>query len=291
MAGRIRSIKPEILDDEVTANLSDLEYRLFTGTWLVADDYGNLRANADYLRGQILWARKNTTTEDVVAALAELVRVELLTPYTVRDQSYFHIEGWSKHQRVDKPGKPRVPPPPPSNGSRESREDSRESRESPAPDLRSPDHDPEREVEGEPARARARSQEPTPTPLPVGWKPEGSVENAQAAAEAAGRGVMVSHALAKFCAKKQDRTSDNWDREWRVFLVTEYPTPEPIREAITRVERERNAKAARERERAPPKQIQLSDEDREANRRAAKAAIENNYQPPGLRLVGGDSDT
>lgn len=42
MAGRIRSIKPEILDDEKCASLSHLE---------IADDYGNLRGDPDYVRG------------------------------------------------------------------------------------------------------------------------------------------------------------------------------------------------------------------------------------------------
>lgn len=125
MAGRIRSIKPEILDDEVTANLDHLEWRLFVSTWLVADDYGNLRADPRQICGATLWAKE--TPETVAVALARLVELRLLTHYTVRGQSYLNITGWPKHQKVDKPGKPRMPGP--HDADDEPRDDSRESRE------------------------------------------------------------------------------------------------------------------------------------------------------------------
>lgn len=153
MAGRIRSIKPEILEDEKTAALSHLEWRLFVSLWLIADDHGNLRGEPGYVQGQTLWAA-NETRAAVADALEVLAAVGLLTPYTVRGQSYCHITGWAKHQRVDKPGKPRMPGPnesdaPSSRHVAPTRdtfaESSRESREGLEPDLRPPtsdqDHD------------------------------------------------------------------------------------------------------------------------------------------------------
>lgn len=44
MAGRIRSMKPEILDDAIIAGLTDAAFRLFIAMIMVADDHGNLRA-------------------------------------------------------------------------------------------------------------------------------------------------------------------------------------------------------------------------------------------------------
>jgi hypothetical protein len=150
MAGRIRSIKPEILEDEKCARLSHLAYRLFVGTWLIADDFGNLRGDPEYVRAHVLWASRETR-ETVAKALEELAESSLLSPYSVRGQSYLHVLGWSKHQKVDKPGKPRMPGPDQddtksnrvvANDSRESREEfagvSRESRGSLEPDH---DHD------------------------------------------------------------------------------------------------------------------------------------------------------
>lgn len=110
MAGRIRTVKPELLEDERTASLSDAAFRLFIGSILLADDYGNLRASPLYLAGAVGsccgWDAKRSTV-----ALAELVAANLVQPYTVRGQAYGHIRGWEKHQRVDKPGKPRCPNP------------------------------------------------------------------------------------------------------------------------------------------------------------------------------------
>jgi len=153
VAGRIRSIKPEILEDEKTASLPHLEWRLFVSLFLIADDYGNLRGDPAYVRGQVMWA-VDETRDSIANALDGLARVSLLSPYTVRDQSYFHIAGWDKHQKVDKPGKPRMPGPDEAtpeliqadaNDSRDPRETPAEPRETLAPDLRSgppiTDHD------------------------------------------------------------------------------------------------------------------------------------------------------
>jgi len=110
MAGRIRSIKPEIISDEKIAGLSHLQYRLFIGTLVLADDHGNLGANPEHIRGQVVWDSKETRGT-VSMAITELIRVGLLVPYTVRGQSYLHVAGWSKHQRIDKPAKARIPGP------------------------------------------------------------------------------------------------------------------------------------------------------------------------------------
>jgi hypothetical protein len=110
MAGRIRSIKPEILEDEKTAALSHLEWRLFVSLWLLADDFGNLRGDPTYVLGQTLWAA-NETRESVSGALDGITSASLLIRYMVRGQTYYHICGWSKHQKVSKPGKPRMPGP------------------------------------------------------------------------------------------------------------------------------------------------------------------------------------
>lgn len=139
MAGRIRSIKPEILDDEKTAGLSHLEWRLFVSLWLIADDFGNLRGDPTYILGQCLWA-SGESRESVRKALEVLGGVGLVAPYAVRGQSYIAIMGWEKHQKVSHRGNPRIPgisqadSSPPEN----IRKSSGESPEVLLPDLRSP---------------------------------------------------------------------------------------------------------------------------------------------------------
>lgn len=147
MSGRIRTIKPELLEDEKTASLSHEAWRLFVSLLLVADDHGNFRATPRLLHAQIFWARE--AREEVASLLGSLASVSLVSLYTAGGQEYGSILGWTKHQRVDKPSKPRVPPPSVSKHERfqcdgeNPREGvanvSRESRDGPRPPTTDPD--------------------------------------------------------------------------------------------------------------------------------------------------------
>lgn len=106
---RIRTIKPEILSDARTAGLSDASFRLFISAISLADDYGNLPGDERWLKSQIWWA--HDTPPRIAEILRELRRANLVTVYAVRDQTYLHLNGWTKHQRVDNAGKPLVPRP------------------------------------------------------------------------------------------------------------------------------------------------------------------------------------
>lgn len=104
--GRIRTLKPELLEDEIVANLSIPTKWLFVSCILIADDYGNLRANPGYLQSQAFW---NNPEGNVVECLEELCKTSLVDLYQVRGQNYLHISGWDKHQKIDKPGKAKLP--------------------------------------------------------------------------------------------------------------------------------------------------------------------------------------
>ena len=104
---RIRTIKPELFEDEVTVALSDAAFRVFIGMIVLADDYGNLRAGFIYLTGHIY----RSTEAGMKKILSELAKSGLITLYSVNGQSYASIKNWSKHQRIDNAGKPRVPGP------------------------------------------------------------------------------------------------------------------------------------------------------------------------------------
>lgn len=109
MSGRIRTIKPELLEDAVTAGLSDTAFRLFIGCILLADDYGRLRFEPAWVRVQVLWKRP-VSDEVFDEAFAELAA--LIVGYEVKGQAYGAIRNWEKHQKVSHKGKPRIPPPP-----------------------------------------------------------------------------------------------------------------------------------------------------------------------------------
>lgn len=132
---RIRTIKPEWLEDEQLAEAGTLARLLSVALIVLSDDHGRGRANEVVLAAKVF-----TYEADPVACvregLARLSRMGFVQLYTVRGQRYYWLRNWAKHQKVDRPGKPRFPgpeedesqPPPqapleaPEDGSREDRE-------------------------------------------------------------------------------------------------------------------------------------------------------------------------
>ena len=167
MAGRIRTIKPEILDDERSAGLSDAAWRLWVSSWLLADDHGGARGDSRWLAAEVFWASPGPP-RDVPKLLLELEDAGLVRRYTVRGQQYLCIVNWKKHQRVDNAGKPRVPtfdeadPVPISAARGDSRRISASVRDLPLDPDPDPDHEPKSTHV-----ARARDElAPAPPPPP-----------------------------------------------------------------------------------------------------------------------------
>lgn len=105
---RIRSIKPEWLDDERMVLSSDAARTLSVALIVLADDYGNGRAGRLWLAARVFPGRPIEVTDQ---ALQELVTMRYVLLYEVNGQTYFAIRNWDKHQRVDRPGSPKVPGP------------------------------------------------------------------------------------------------------------------------------------------------------------------------------------
>ena len=105
--GRIRTIKPEILDDQEVAQLSDAAWRLWVSLWVCADDYGNVRGGSRWLAANI-W---QDTSRDVEPLITELVAARRVTTYDVHGDRYLSIRNWDRHQRITNRGKRRVPDP------------------------------------------------------------------------------------------------------------------------------------------------------------------------------------
>ena len=109
MAGRIRTIKPELLEDEKACALSDAAWRLFVSSFLLADDHGRFRAGGRYLAASV-W-QDTGRTADAEAARDELAAAGRIRLYVVGSDTYAEIPTWIRHQRIDNASKPRIPQP------------------------------------------------------------------------------------------------------------------------------------------------------------------------------------
>ena len=107
MSGRIRSIKPEILEDDEVVSLSDEAWRLWVSMFVLADDFGNLPASERFLASRV-W---QDSSRRLAATLGELRRTHRVELYAVDGRTYAHICNWEKHQRIDNAGKKKVPLP------------------------------------------------------------------------------------------------------------------------------------------------------------------------------------
>src|SRR5687767_11314245 len=115
---RIRTLKPDWLENERLASCSDAARLLSVSLILLADDHGNGRAAEGFLLGRV-WLYSDEiggAREKLRRALAELQVAPadaepFVVLYRVERQRYFHLPGWRRHQFVNHPGRPHVPGP------------------------------------------------------------------------------------------------------------------------------------------------------------------------------------
>lgn len=75
---------------------------LFIGMWNFCDDGGNHPASARTLKAEIFPSDDFTST-DVQRLLDELSTNSLIVLYTAQGKDFYHVTGWEKHQKIDRP--------------------------------------------------------------------------------------------------------------------------------------------------------------------------------------------
>lgn len=134
---RIRSIKPEFWVSEQVAECSTSARLTFVGLWNFCDDRGVHPAKPKTLKAE-LYPMDDVTSLDVAAWIAELIRVGLICEFTADDGDvYWHVTGWDRHQKIDRPSfKHPAPPPLVSTTDRRTvSEDSSNARRAPPPGV------------------------------------------------------------------------------------------------------------------------------------------------------------
>jgi hypothetical protein len=99
---RIRTVKPEFWTSEQILNLSPLARLLIIGLWNFCDDSGVHPASSRTLRAEV-FPGDDISIVEVQALVDEMIQQGLVAPYEVAGKSYWHVTGWKRHQRIEKP--------------------------------------------------------------------------------------------------------------------------------------------------------------------------------------------
>lgn len=108
---RIRTIKPEIWQDEKIGTLTLPARLLFVGLMTLADDEGRFRAFPTVILGHV-FPYDDQAPRKLDTWLTELANAGLIGLYAVEGMPYGAIVNFRKHQRISHP-KPSIIPPPP----------------------------------------------------------------------------------------------------------------------------------------------------------------------------------
>ncbi len=110
---RIRTIKPEFWRSPDVAELSREHRLLWIGLWSYVDDNG-VGIDDHRIIAAELFALDDPieAREFVREGLATLSRGLRIARYALDGRSYLYVNGWDRHQRIDRPGKARYPLPP-----------------------------------------------------------------------------------------------------------------------------------------------------------------------------------
>jgi hypothetical protein len=113
---RIRSIKPEFWDDRKLARLARRDARLlYIGLWNLADEWGRLNGDPQWIKGQIYPYDDDIDADYVSKLLAELENPQLsaVMAYEASGDPYLYLPKLGRHQRLEpEKVKSRLPGPP-----------------------------------------------------------------------------------------------------------------------------------------------------------------------------------
>lgn len=112
---RIRSVHPEVCEDDTLAEVSAYAERTFVRLWTHMDDDGRVIDDARLLRARLYPLHDSMTVERVEKDLCELAQVGLLQRYVVDGKRYLSAKpnSWARWQKPRRKVQSKLPPPPP----------------------------------------------------------------------------------------------------------------------------------------------------------------------------------
>jgi len=110
MRARIRTLKPEIWEDEAVGSLGPWERLLFIGLITMADDEGRLRALPSAIGGHVFPYDEHPPAK-ILKWLENVERAGLIDRYSHDGTAYVQIKGWATHQKINRPTPSALPAP------------------------------------------------------------------------------------------------------------------------------------------------------------------------------------
>lgn len=110
MRPRIRTLKPELWQNEKVGALSNAERVLYIGLITMADDEGRLRALPSAVGGHV-FPYDDLSPKRIGSLMVRLQDVGLVELYERDDKPYAWIVGWEEHQRIQRPTPSKLPTP------------------------------------------------------------------------------------------------------------------------------------------------------------------------------------
>lgn len=111
MRPRIRSIKPELWQDEKIVALSRDARLLLLGLMTMADDEGRFRARRSTIYGHV-FPGDDEALDLIDGWVGEIKEQTLVLFYVTDGTPYGAFRHWRKHQKINKPSPSDLPPPP-----------------------------------------------------------------------------------------------------------------------------------------------------------------------------------
>jgi hypothetical protein len=116
MSGRIRTVKPDYWTSEQVMEMTRDARLCFIGMLNFCDDRGVHPASAKTLKAEV-FPSDDLTIAAVSGLVAEMVEQGLVAEFEADGKAYWHVTGWTRHQKIDRPTF-RHPTPPNSTSTR-----------------------------------------------------------------------------------------------------------------------------------------------------------------------------
>lgn len=108
---RIRTVKPEMRQDERYARLSLPARELFNGLITMADDEGRFRALTSAILGHV-FPYDEDAVDQVRKWVGEIKQSGMVLFYVADNTPYGAFRHWARHQKINRPTPSDLPPPP-----------------------------------------------------------------------------------------------------------------------------------------------------------------------------------